>query len=361
MPPPYDDVRAAAHRFAIDGELQELVPHERGHIHDTYISTWRDSDGSPQRYLHQRLNEGVFRDIPGLMNNVQRVTRHLTTHAADGDMEVLRLVRTDGGEHWLRDESGAWRTYEYVEGTVSHDDCDGPEQAYDAAHAFGRFQACLSDLPASELTETIPCFFCAPHRLEQLDAAHEADSAGRVAEATPELTFVDDRRPMIGAMEERLADGRLERRIVHGDTKLNNILFDEFDGSTRCVVDLDTCMPGWSLYDFGDLVRFAATTAAEDERDLTRVGMDIEIYRALAVGYLAGTGGFLGAEERALMPLAARLVTITIGMRFLADHLAGDEYFKVHRPGHNLDRARAQFALVASMEAQGDDMAAALR
>jgi N-acetylhexosamine 1-kinase len=347
---------AAVRRFAIRGDLIGLVAHDRGHIHDTYISTFRRGDGPVRRYLHQRMNGTVFTDLPALMHNVERVTDFLAQQHEHRELEALRLVRTTGGAGWFEDESGAWRTYDFVEGTVSYDLCPGPEMAHEAARAFGHFQARLLGLPSNELRETIPRFFSAPHRLEQLDLARREDLEGRVAGAAAELAFVDGRRDLVGAIERRLADGRLPSRVVHGDTKLNNVLFDATSGRARCVVDLDTCMPGWSLYDFGDLVRFTAATSTEDETDLRQVGMDLNLYRALVDGYLEGAGEFLSAEERSLMPLAARLVTLTIGMRFLADHLAGDVYFKIARPAHNLDRARTQLAMVASMEAQDAQM-----
>lgn len=351
---------AAARRFAIDGELLDLAAHERGHIHDTFISTWQGPEGEHTRYLHQRMNGTVFTDLPALMHNVEEVTGYLAAQPEEGELETLRLVRTRDGAGWFEDDSGAWRTYHFVEGTVSYDQCPDPAMAHAAARAFGRFQARLQGLPASRLRMTIPRFFSAPYRLEQLERARRDDEVGRVADATDELAFVDGRRDLVRAIEDRLADGRLESRVVHGDTKLNNVLFDAETGRARCVVDLDTCMPGWSLYDFGDLVRFTAATSTEDEADLSRAGMDLELYQALVAGYLDGAGDFLPAEERALMPLAARLVTMTIGMRFLADHLAGDVYFKVARPGHNLDRARVQFAQVESMERQDAAMRAAV-
>lgn len=351
---------AAVRHFAIDGKLTALVAHERGHIHDTYISTFVGQDGASRRYLHQRMNGTVFTDLPALMHNVERVTGYLAQQHESGELEALRLARTHDGAAWFEDENGAWRTYDYVEDTVSYDLCPGPEMAHEAARAFGHFQARLRGLPADELRMTIPRFFSAPFRLEQLDRARREDVEGRVPGAHTELDFVDARRELVGVIEERLADGRIPSRVVHGDTKLNNVLFDASSGRARCVVDLDTCMPGWSLYDFGDLVRFTAATSTEDETDLSQVGMNLELYQALVEGYLSGAGEFLNAEERGLMPLSARLVTLTIGMRFLADHLAGDVYFKVLRPGHNLDRARTQLAMVASMEAQDAQMRASI-
>lgn len=351
---------AAIRQFAITGELAEVHAHQRGHIHDTFISTWRQADGSERRYLHQRMNDRVFQDIPALMHNIERVTSFLKHSPEQDGLETLELVPTRGGETFLATTQGPWRTYNFIDGSISHDHSENPDQAYRAARAFGGFQRRLLGLDASELVMTIPRFFSSPYRLEQLDEARRANSCGRVAEAAEELSFVEQRRSLVPVIAAALREGRFPSRVVHGDTKLNNVLFDAASGEARCVVDLDTCMPGYSLYDFGDLVRFTAATSDEDERDLDRAGMDLELYEALVQGYLEGTAGFLTCEERELMPLSARLVTLTIGMRFLADHLAGDVYFKISRPGHNLDRARVQFAMVADMEAKDSEMVRAV-
>ena len=352
-----ETARAVVGAFAISGELVAIEAFERGHIHDTFVSTWQAGDAR-QRFLHQRMNDQVFRDLPALMNNIERVTRHLATH--DGELHTLRLVPTRGGESWLSGDHGAWRTYVFIEGTKSHDLCDRPELAYDAAHAFGSFQKRLADLDASVLRETIPEFFSSSHRLRQFDAALDADVAKRRHDAAVEIGFAQRRRAMCDVFDRMLRDGRMPKRVVHGDTKLNNVLFCTKSHRPVCVVDLDTCMPGWSLYDFGDLVRFTAATAPEDETDLDKVGTDLDLYEALVQGYLDTAGEFLGDEEIGLMPLAARLVTFTVGLRFLTDHLAGDTYFKVARPGHNLERARVQFRMVECMERFEGRMVAAL-
>jgi len=338
--------------FAIDGELMDVRPHRRGLIHDSFISSWQ-SGGTTTRYLHQHMNEVVFRDIPALMHNVERVCRHLRERAAAarGTLRHLRLVPTRDGVSYAALESGPWRTYEFVENTESIDHCRGPEQAHEAARAFGEFQAELADLDPAELRETIPDFFDSRHRWRQLERAVERDGAGRVAEVTGELVFAHDREEMVSVVAGHLAAGEMPTRIVHGDTKLNNVLFDRDTGAAVCIVDLDTCMPAYSLYDFGDLVRFTAATSDEDERDLALAGTDRELYRALLDGYLVSAAAFLTPLERQLMPFAARLVTFTIGLRFLTDHLDGDVYFKIERPGHNLDRARVQFEMVRAMEA----------
>ena len=338
--------------FGIDGQLTGIEAHRRGHIHDTFISTWSQAGGE-LRYLHQRINREVFRDVPGLMHNIASVTKHLRAKGV-GEMrlQTLELVPAQDGAVWVEAESGAWRTYRYIEGAESHDLCESREQAFAAARAFGWFQANLTDLDPEGLCETIPRFFSSAYRLEQLEQAIAADVVGRVSSCGVQIEFALQRRAMVANVGDRLLDGRWPKRVIHGDTKLNNILFDVASGEPRCIVDLDTCMPGYSLYDFGDLVRFTAATAAEDERDLDRVAMDLDLYRALAAGYLETASGFLTSDEVEHMPFSARLITWTIGLRFLADHLAGDVYFKVAREGHNLDRARVQFKLVESMEKQ---------
>lgn len=348
----------AARQFATEGEFVGMRAHVRGHIHDTYVSTWT-CDAGQRRYIHQRMNDRVFTDIPGLMHNIERVTHHLQAGAKDhsGGMTVLRLVPTSKGHPFLQHSSGPWRTYEYIDNTESFDRCESTDRAFEAARAFGGFQARLLGLNATDLRETLPRFFSSPHRLEQLGDACEADVMGRVSACGSELAFVDAHASEVGVIEACLAASEFPARVVHGDTKLNNVLFDKGTGHARCVIDLDTCMRGYSLYDFGDLVRFTAATCDEDEQDTNRAGVDLELYGALVAGYLESADDFLTPRERELMPFSARLVTFTIGMRFLADHLSGDVYFKIDRPGHNLDRARVQFRMVEEMERHQDRMA----
>jgi Ser/Thr protein kinase RdoA (MazF antagonist) len=357
--------REVVSEFAIDGELLALERFERGHIHDTFISRFRMGSGAEQRFLHQRVNHRVFRDVPALMNNIECITSHLASHYGDPDvdshMHALELVPTRAGTSFHQAESGPWRTYVFIEGTRSLDRCEGPEQAFLAARAFGQFQADLAGLDVSQLRMTIPNFFSSPYRMRQLDEAVAKGEPSRVAGAQAELSFVAARRDMVDVIEAAMRIGRFPRRVVHGDTKLNNVLFCDQAGHAICVVDLDTCMPGYSLYDFGDLVRFTAAKSKEDETDLHQVGTDFELYKALVDGYLASASSFLTDDEIRLMPFAARLVTFTIGLRFLADHLNGDVYFKVGHEGHNLERARVQFAMVASMEQQGDAMESYVR
>lgn len=360
---PSDDVvRGVATQFAIDGQLTAIDRLVRGHIHDTFVSTWLVG-GNRQRFLHQRMNDAVFHDIPAVMHNIETVSSHLRrkmqgNRTLDG-FRCLDLVKTREQRSYLMCDSGQWRTYAFIENTTSSDHCSSAEQAFEAARAFGWFQSQLADLDAGHLRETLPRFFSTPHRLQQFEDALAEDPRNRANDCVPEIRFAQTRRDDAFVFEKMLQSGELPRRTVHGDTKLNNVLFCNTTGRALCIVDLDTCMPGYALYDFGDLVRFTAATSDEDERDLDKVGTDLELYRALVKGYLEGTSGALSPREVELMPFAARLVTYTIGLRFLADHLAGDVYFKVHREGHNLDRARVQFRMVELMEKRAAEMAAA--
>ncbi|MCA8958413.1 MAG: aminoglycoside phosphotransferase family protein [Planctomycetes bacterium] len=348
------EVRDAIAQFVPLDTLYDVQPLHRGHIHDTFVSRWPASDLHRQ-LLHQRINETVFPDLDRLMGNIATVSQHLVAKVDDGeaeDLEPLRLVPARDGAPFARTDAGAWRCYVFIDNTTSFDRCSGPEQAFEAACAFGGFQALLHDLPAEALAITLPNFFSTPHRFAQLERALSTASAARRSRAAAEIEFAMARQGITGVIDAELRAGRIPTRVVHGDTKLNNILFDRDSGRARAIVDLDTCMPGWSLYDFGDLVRYTAARSAEDETDLALIGTDLELYRALEAGYLSAAGSFLTPTEVRLMPFAARLVTYTIGIRFLADFLGGDHYFKVDHPEHNLDRARVQLRMVAAMEDQ---------
>ncbi|MCP5021369.1 MAG: aminoglycoside phosphotransferase family protein [bacterium] len=360
----------AIQAFRIDGVLAHLEALLRGHINQTWISTWQDGDTS-RRYLHQRINDTVFQNVDGLMGNIDLVTRRLGETCAAAGYETLRLIPSLEGSNWHRLPDGPWRTYEFVENTAVFDRCSGPEQAYATARIFGWFHSSLAALDATHFQETIPDFFSPGHRQRQFRTAlqQEADLRGeetkrarnlshRRSLAKAEIEFALQQADLIELFEGHLASGAIPKRIVHGDTKLNNVLFDETTGKARCVVDLDTCMPGFSLYDFGDMVRFTAALTAEDECDLSQAGTSLEIYRALAGGYLECASDSIQPLERELLHLAGPLVSLVIGLRFLTDHLAGDVYFGVSRENHNLDRARVQFAQVAHMQRMRADMKA---
>jgi Ser/Thr protein kinase RdoA (MazF antagonist) len=340
-------------RFAIDGEFHGAEPWGNGHINDTYRATYRHN-GVFRHYIHQRINHKVFRNPEAMMDNIARVTAHLQEKLGPRTARHgLTLVPTRNGASFCRDKEGNyWRTYHFVEGARTHDTIQTARQAYEAARAFGEFQRLLADLPSPRLNETIPDFHHTPKRFAALERAIETDVAKRAAHAKAEIRFALEHKPLCNI----LLDANLPERVTHNDTKINNVLLEEETNKAVCVIDLDTVMPGLALYDFGDMVRTATCRAAEDERDLSKIHMEMELFEALVSGYLAATNGFLTPAERALLVASGKLITFENGIRFLTDYLQGDVYFKVHRDGHNLDRCRTQFKLVESITAQEPEM-----
>ena len=347
------DVRLVASRFQIHGAFQEAAPYGSGHINDTYCAVF-DQAGTLVRYILQRINHNVFKIPVALMENIQRVTEHLAGKGdKDSSRRVLTLVPTRTGKCCHRDEQGNyWRTYLFIEKARTYDATESPQQAFQAAQAFGRFQKQLSDLPAPRLHDTIPDFHHTPKRFAALEKAIAEDVMNRAKLAKPDIEFALRRKEICSV----LLDAKLPERVTHNDTKFNNVMLDDATGEGICVIDLDTVMPGLALYDFGDMVRTTTSPAKEDERDLSRVQMQFPMFEALARGYLSAAGEFLTPAEKRLLPFAGKLITFEIGIRFLADFLSGDTYFKVHREGHNLDRWRTQLKLVESIERQEEAM-----
>lgn len=358
------DASRLAGRFECPGELVEARPLGEGHIHDTFVAGYRLGE-TTRRYVHQRVNDVVFPDIPAVMENIVRVTEHLrgkiASRGGDPDREALTVVPTSDGESFLVDEQGhTWRTYLMIEDAVIHQHTVDPHLAEATTRAFGRFQNDLANLPGGPLRETIPGFHDTVSRLAQLREALAEDLENRAAEAAREVAFVQARAESASRLVDLLATGEISSRVCHNDTKLNNVLFDRATGEPLCVLDLDTVMPGSPLLDFGDAVRYGASTASEDEVDPDRVDLSMSVFEAMTRGYLGEARGFLSEAEVELLPFACRLITLELGMRFLTDHLEGDRYFKVARPGHNLVRCRNQFALVGAMEARDEEMLAAV-
>jgi hypothetical protein len=353
-------IDSIARQFQIDGELIGVTSFGSGHINDTYCAVFQQ-ESIPKRFILQRINTGIFHDPAGLMENMERVTAHLAAKIADEpdcERRVLTLIPARDGRPWYQDaevgdaEAGWWRMVRMIEGARACETAESPHQAFQAAQAFGRFQQLLVDLPAPELKTTIPNFHNTPRRLAAYEQSLAADVVNRAIDARAEIEFARARKPIATA----LLDAHLPERVTHNDTKLNNVLLDEHTGEGLCVIDLDTVMPGLSLYDFGDMVRTATCAAAEDEQDLSRLTVQLPMYEALLRGYLSTAGGFLTTPERQLLGMAGKVITFEQGIRFLADHLTGDTYYKVHRPGQNLDRCRTQFKLIESMEKQEDAM-----
>lgn len=351
--------------FKIAGRPAEVKALTGGHIHDTYLVTYVDA-GQRARYIHQRINQHVFRDPPRLMENIERVTRHLrakleSQQHPDISRHVPSLVHARDGRPYCIDEDGAyWRTWLHIEGVRSHAIIRSPELARRAAAAFGRFVRLLADLPEPRLHETIVDFHDTPKRYEQLRRAIDADTCSRVAGAQEQIDFANERMAIGYRLVELQAQGALREQIAHNDTKIDNVLFDAVSAEALCVIDLDTVMPGFLLYDFGDLVRTAGNASSEDERKLERVYLRLPVFEALVQGYLAEAAPLLTEQELNLLAFASKLVSLETGVRFLTDYLEGDTYFKTAYSQHNLQRARNQFTLVSSIEQQESAMQAAV-
>jgi Ser/Thr protein kinase RdoA (MazF antagonist) len=340
-----------ASSFSIDGRPVSMRAHKSGNINDTFISEWA-TNGTARRYVHQRVNHYVFKDVPGVMQNISKVTEHVAAKLDPNSEErTLKVIPTKGGKSYVQDAEGNyWRTYDYVEGTRSVDVCGSPAQGREASRTFGRFLSYLSDLPPECLVETIPFFQHTPRRFEAFKEALHTDSQGRKREVSREIDFALSREAFGSLLMDALGRGEIPLRATHNDLKLNNVLFGEKSGLGVCVVDLDTCMPGTALFDIGDLLRNTSVPAAEDERDLSKVEVSEELFTALIDGFLNGAPGYFNEAEIQLLPLCPRILALTLGTRFLMDYLNGDVYFKISYPNHNLDRARTQYKIVESME-----------
>ena len=360
------DLRQVAGQFEIPGTYLDGGAYGTGHINDTYAVRF-EAEGRVCRYILQRVNHGIFKDVPRLMENIRRVSEHVRAKLAaagghDPDRETLTIIPTRDGCAWYHSPEGEyWRTYIFIEGARTYDCVESAAQAREAAKAFGRFQLHLMDLPLPRLHDTIPAFHHTPERFAALEEAIERDVADRAALAREEIEFALAHKPMTSRLIDLLEAGVLPERVTHNDTKINNVMLDDETGEGVCVIDLDTVMPGLVLYDFGDQVRTTTCTAAEDERDLSRIRFRTDLFEALVAGYLESARDFLVTAEVDQLAFSGRLITFEIGIRFLTDFLAGDVYFKTHRPGHNLDRARTQFALVRAMEGLTDEMEAVVR
>ncbi len=358
---PLPDIPRIGAQFAIPGELIRAEPFTHGHINDTYVATYQHN-GATRRYVHQRINHHVFKNPAQVMENIARVTGHIRAKLErdghpDLDRRVLRLVLTrDGQTCHVTADGHYWRTYHFIENARIYDVVESPKEAYQAAKEYGYFQQLLTDLPGGRLHDTIPDFHHTPKRFAAFERALAADACQRAATCRTEIEFALARQPITTVLLNLAARGQIPERVTHNDTKFNNVMLDNVTGEGICVLDLDTVMPGLALYDFGDMVRTTTSASAEDERDLRRVHMDLEMFEALARGYLSTAGAFLNPVEKAHLAFAGKLITFEIGLRFLTDYLEGDHYFKTHRPGHNLDRCRTQFKLVESIEEQEDEM-----
>lgn len=349
------EVTGIAMKFAIEGELVAAEQIETGHINSTWRVTFEAESGDHRRYILQRINSEVFTDPLAVMLNVECVTRHINDRVMrtkkDLSGRTLELYPGRDGRFWVPDGGdGIWRCYNFIEGCRTYDVVENERQAYQAARAFGAFQDLVSDLAPEELAETIPGFHDTRKRYDRLMEVVAEDPCGRVAQVAEELAFICRREGDVDRVLDLVKDERIPVRITHNDTKINNVMIDESTDEAICVIDLDTVMPGSVLYDFGDLVRTAVSPSEEDETDLSKVEVRMPVFEALVEGYLSSAGGFLNELEISHLPFSAKLITLEVAIRFLADHLEGDRYFKVHHEGHNLERCRAQLKLVERIE-----------
>lgn len=342
------------------GSVTSIEPCGSGHINETFIVSVVQKSGGTKRYILQRLNGFVFHEPRQVMENIEGITGHLRRRIRENDggdlREVLTLVLTRQQQTYCMQDDVLWRMYDFVENTVSVDSAATPDMFYHAGRAFGDFFRLLSDYPVDCLHETIPNFHNTPDRLRLLREAISEDPYDRAAGVAAEIDFVLRRKTDAYLLYDQMKQGRIPLRVTHNDTKLNNVLLDEKTGRGVCVIDLDTVMPGLSAYDFGDAIRFGASTCAEDETDLSKCGLSLDMYTAYARGFLEGAKDSVTPAEIAALPLGAKVMTFECGMRFLTDHLNGDVYFKIQRPGHNLHRCRTQFGLMADMERNWDAM-----
>lgn len=355
-----EELSSIVHAFAFPGTITDWTPHGNGHINDTFLVRSTEN-GVLRKSILQRMNRTVFHNPTELMQNIAQVTSFLRKKitAAGGDpfRETLNLIPTTDDAWFFVDERGEfWRAFLFISDASCYDAVTDPKLFYETGNAFGRLQQMLSDFPSASLFETIPDFHNTPLRYQALLQAAQADPKGRLKNVSDEMAFFLDHADDYGVAERMKASGELPLRVTHNDTKLNNIMIDDKTGEGICVIDLDTIMPGLSIFDFGDSIRFGANTAAEDEQDVSKVSLSLPLFESYTKGFLAGCAGSLTRAEVEMLPMGAKLMTLECGIRFLADYLMGDTYFKTAYPEHNLVRARTQIALVADMEEKWGEM-----
>ena len=350
----YAKINEAINGFAFEGEYLSHRRHGSGHINDTFLVRFKLDGGYEKKYILQRINTQIFEPIT-LMENISGVTKHLRKKVIERrgnpDLECLNLILTKDGRTFFVDSIGSyWRSYLFIVNATCDDQVEKPDHFYQSGLAFGNFQSLLSDYDADSLHETIPDFHNTLKRFEAFKDAVQKDIMNRASSVQEEISFVMEREADMSVCMDLLKSGELPLRVTHNDTKLNNVMIDNDTGKGICVIDLDTVMPGLSIFDFGDSIRFGANTALEDEKDLSKVSLELNLYEIYTKGFLEGCDGSLTQKELEMLPMGAKIMTLECGMRFLTDYLQGDIYFNIHRPEHNLDRCRTQFKLVEDIE-----------
>lgn len=353
--------REIALKFDIQGQPISCERYGEGHINQTYLLI-TEFNGKQIKYILQKINNRIFKCVEQLMKNIELVTEHtrkiVSANGGDADREALSLIYTLGKKSYFYDEKSQeyFRVYKFIDNAISYQLAETPELFYYSAVAFGNFANRLSEFNAKELFEVIPDFHNTVKRYNDFISSVESDKVGRASSVKEEIEFVMSRKDYCNRIVDLLKSGEMPTRVTHNDTKLNNVMLDAVTGKPVAVIDLDTVMPGSVCYDFGDSIRFGCNTALEDEKDLTKVNFDMELFESYAKGYLSQVGEKLTQTEKDNLSLGAILMTYECGMRFLKDHLDGDVYFNVKRENHNLDRARTQFKLVEEMEKVYDKM-----
>ena len=344
-------MKEAIYHFPTDGAPAACEQIKSGHINETFCVT----TDTGARYILQWINQYVFPNVNALMNNMSAISAFLARRDRSKTPMIRYLDTVDGKSYYDDGRGGAWRAYRFVDHSICLQRPETDEDFYECARAFGHFQYALSEFPAEQLEETIVNFHNTVDRYRQLREAVEADSEGRLAQVQEELAWLLSREKTACRLHRMRLAGELPVRATHNDTKINNVLLDEHTRKAICVIDLDTVMPGLSAFDFGDAIRYGASTAAEDERDLRKVALDLHLFRVFTRGFVKACPT-LSEKEREVLPLGAFTMTLECGMRFLTDYLVGDRYFSIDYPEHNLDRARTQFALAKDMERKMLDM-----
>ena len=349
--------REVLQQFFPGEEIVSVGPHGSGHINHTFAV----ETAGGQKYILQKINTEIFKDVEGLMENVVNVTdylrRQIAKEGGDPERGTMQALPTVDGKYYFKDaEGGCFRVYRLIDDVISLDQAENEEALHASGLAFGRFQAQLADYPAQTLHETIPDFHNTPKRYQAFEKAVEEDCCKRAASAAAEIAFIKARKAQTEILTDLLKAGELPLRLTHNDTKLNNVLLDPQTYEAVCIVDFDTIMPGLTAYDFGDAIRFGANTAVEDEPDTSRVSLSLPLYKAYVKGFMEGCGERLTPKEIETLPLGAKTITLEQGIRFLTDYLQGDTYYQTSREGQNLDRCRTQLALVADMEQKWDEM-----
>ncbi len=360
------DVKSIVKHFCTCGELTEIRPLPRGHINDTYVLTTK-KDEHIVRYVLQRINHTVFKDPCSVMGNIIRVTEHIRSrmqrmvrqaHHPERSRKIdpglasrqLTVISSGNGAGFYKDPEGNfWRVYNFIENAVAYDTIESAELAYEVARMFGWFQKMLVDLPGPALHESICDFHNTPKRFETFQRVLKEDTCNRAKNAKPEIKFLFDNAAICDVLLNLAGKGKIPIRVTHNDTKVNNVMLDKNTNKGVCVIDLDTVMPGLSIYDFGDMIRTGTTFADEDERNLSKVDVNLPMFEVFVRGFAEQSRHFLTSTEKEHLAFAAKLITFEQFIRFLTDYLAGDVYYKVHREGHNLDRSRTQMKLVQSI------------